>query len=219
VPGIERVRFTSPHPKDFPLPLLEAVVSHPHICKQIHLPLQSGSDRILGLMNRTYTIHEYRALVDRIRTLGSDIVLSTDIICGFSGESEEDFAETYRLVEEMRFHSAFIFKYSERKNTIAARKFSDDVSEAVKTERVTRLFDLQRNISYGRNREYLKTVLPILVEGDAKRSAAQGMGKSDGNITVIWDKQAIPSQPGNLLSLAIYDASSTTLYAEPPPVH
>lgn len=118
----------------------------------------------------------------------------------------------------MRFHSAFIFKYSERKNTIAARKFPDDVSEAVKTERVTRLFDLQRNISYGRNREYLKAVLPILVEGDAKRSAAQGMGKSDGNITVIWDKQAVPSQPGDLLSLAIYDASSTTLYAEPPPV-
>ena len=177
VPGIERVRFTSPHPKDFPLSLLEAVVSHPNICKQIHLPLQSGSDRMLGLMNRTYTNKEYRVLVDRIRTLRSDIVLSTDIICGFCGESDAEFAETYRLVEETRFHSAFIFKYSERKNTIAARKFSDDVSEPVKTERVTRLFDLQRGISYERNREYLKTTVPVLVEGDAKRSAAQGMGK------------------------------------------
>jgi tRNA-2-methylthio-N6-dimethylallyladenosine synthase len=219
VPGIERVRFTSPHPKDFPLALLEAVVSHPNICKQVHLPLQSGSDRILSLMNRTYSNTEYRALVDRIRTLRSDIVISTDIICGFCGESDADFDETYRLVEETRFHSAFIFKYSERKNTIAARKFSDDVSETVKTERVTRLFDLQRSISYERNREYLKTIVPVLVEGDAKRSAAQGMGKSDGNITVIWDKRAIPSQPGNMVSLAIYDASSTTLYAERPPLN
>src|SRR6476660_5821968 len=219
VPGIERVRFTSPHPKDFPLSLLEAVASHPNICKQIHLPLQSGSDRILGLMNRTYTNKEYRALVDRIRTLRSDIVLSTDVICGFCGESNDEFADTYRLVEELRFHSAFIFKYSERKHTIAARKFPDDVSESIKTERVTRLFDLQRNISYERNREYLKTTVPILVEGNAKRSAEQGMGKSDGNITVIWDKRAISSQPGDIVSLAIYDASSTTLYAEPPPVH
>ncbi|MDH4187240.1 MAG: tRNA (N6-isopentenyl adenosine(37)-C2)-methylthiotransferase MiaB [Nitrospira sp.] len=217
VPGIERVRFTSPHPKDFPLPLLEAVVAHPRICKQIHLPVQSGSDRILSMMNRTYTIQEYRALVDRIRAMRSDIVLSTDVICGFSGETDEDFDATYRLVEDIRFHSAFIFKYSERKNTIAARKFSDDVSDQVKTERVTRLFDLQRNISYERNKEYLNMTIPILVEGDAKRSAAQGMGKSDGNITVIWDKEKIPSQPGNLLSLAIYDASSTTLYAGLPP--
>jgi len=218
VPGIRRVRFTSPHPKDFPLSLLEAVAAHPNICKQIHLPLQSGSDRILSMMNRTYTNKEYRALVDCIRTIRSDIVLSTDIICGFCGESDAEFAETYRLVEETRFHSAFIFKYSERKNTIAARKFSDDVSETVKTERVIRLFDLQRNISFERNREYLKTTVSVLVEGDAKRSAAQGMGKSDGNITVIWDKRAISSQPGDLVSLTIYDASSTTLYAECPPV-
>jgi tRNA-2-methylthio-N6-dimethylallyladenosine synthase len=216
VPGIERVRFTSPHPKDFPLSLLDAVVSHPNICKQIHLPLQSGSDRILGLMNRTYTTKEYRALVDRIRTLRSDIVLSTDVICGFCGESDAEFAETCRLIEDIRFHSAFIFKYSERKNTVAARKFLDDISEPVKTERVTRLFDLQRNISYERNREYLKSIVPVLVEGDAKRSATQGMGKSDGNITVIWEKSAVPSQPGDLVPLAIYDASSTTLYAERP---
>jgi tRNA-2-methylthio-N6-dimethylallyladenosine synthase len=218
VPRIERVRFTSPHPKDFPLSLLEAVASHPNICKQIHLPLQSGSDRMLSLMNRTYSNQEYRALVDRIRTLRPDIVLSTDIICGFCGESERDFADTYRLVEELRFHSAFIFKYSERKNTIAARKFSDDVAEPVKTERVMRLFDLQRTISYERNREYLQRAVPVLVEGNAKRSAAQGMGKSDGNITVIWDKGAIASQPGDMISLAIYDASSTTLYGERPPI-
>jgi len=219
VPGIKRVRFTSPHPKDFPLSLLEAVVSHPNICKQIHLPLQSGSDRMLGLMNRTYTNKEYRTLVDRIRNLRSDIVLSTDIICGFCGERDEDFAETYRLVEEARFHSAFIFKYSERKNTIAERKFSDDVSEPVKTERVTRLFDLQRNISHERNREYIDTAVSVLVEGDAKRSSGQGMGKTDGNITVVWDKRAIASQPGDMISLTIYDASSTTLYAERPPAH
>src|ERR1044072_9381403 len=170
-------------------------------------------------MNRTYTNKEYLPLVDRIRTLRSDIVLSTDIICGFSGESDAEFAETYRLGEELRFHSAFIFKYSERKHTIAARKFPDDVSEPIKTERVTRLFDLQRSISYERNREYLKTTIPGLVEGDAKRSAAQGMGKSDDNFTVIWDKYAVSSRPGDMVSLSIFDASSTTLYAGHPTAH
>ena len=216
VPGIKRVRFTSPHPKDFPPSLLEAVVSHPNICKHIHLPMQSGSDRMLNLMNRTYTNQEYRALVNRIRALRPDIVLTTDIICGFCGESDEEFAETFRLVEETRFHSAYIFKYSERKNTIAARKYSDDVPDPVKTERVMRLFDLQRKISYERNREYLKKTISVLVEGDAKRSAAQCMGKSDGNITVIWNKRELSSQPGDMVSLTIYDASSTTLYAKPP---
>ena len=170
VPGIDRVRFTSPHPKDFPPALLDAVAGHPHICKHIHLPLQAGSDRILDLMNRTYTSREYRGLVDRIRSMRSDIVLTTDIICGFSSETDVEFDETRQLIEDLRFHAAYIFKYSERKHTIAARKFPDDVSETVKTERVTRLFELQRRISLERNREYLGMTLPVLVDGDAKRS-------------------------------------------------
>jgi tRNA-2-methylthio-N6-dimethylallyladenosine synthase len=214
-PGIERVRFTSPHPKDFPDPLLEAVASHPKICKHIHLPLQSGNDRILAMMNRTYTRHEYLELVERIRSKNPDIVLTTDIIAGFCSETNDEFADTYRLLEEVRYHSAFIFLYSERTNTIAARKFHDDVPQQIKSQRVTSLVELQRHISTERNREYLGSTLPVLVEGNAKKSALQGMGKTDGNITVIWDKTAIPSQPGDLVTCSIYDASASTLYANP----
>ena len=215
VPGIERVRFTSPHPKDFPPSLLEAVVFHPKICKHIHLPLQSGNDRILSMMNRTYATRDYLALVDRIRSMNPDIVLTTDIIAGFCSETDAEFADTYRLLEEVRYHSAFIFVYSERKHTIAGRKFPDDVPQQVKSERVTALVDLQRRISTERNREYLGAILPVLVEGDAKKSRMQAMGKTDGNITVIWDKAVLPSQPGQTVSLSIYDASASTLYAKP----
>jgi tRNA-2-methylthio-N6-dimethylallyladenosine synthase len=217
VPGIERVRFTSPHPKDFPPALLEAVAGHPHVCKHIHLPMQSGSDRILGLMNRSYTNRDYRALVDRIRALRSDIVLTTDIISGFCSETDVEFTETYKLTEEIRFHNAFIFKYSERKHTIAARKFIDDIPEPVKAERVTRLVDLQRRISHEQNRAYIGTTLTVLVEGSSKRSDSQSMGKTDGNITVVWEKALLPCQPGDLVAVPVRDASASTLFAHTRP--
>lgn len=213
IPGIERVRFTSPHPKDFPPPLLEAVVCHPKICKHIHLPAQSGNDRILGMMNRTYSRREYLALVERIRSMNSRMVLTTDIIAGFCSETDEEFADTYRLLEEVRYHSAFIFVYSERTNTIAARKFPDDVPREVKSRRVTTLVELQRRISTERNREYLGETLPVLVEGDAKKSSLQAMGKSDGNVTVIWNKADLACRPGDLVACSIADASASTLYA------
>jgi tRNA-2-methylthio-N6-dimethylallyladenosine synthase len=213
VPGIERVRFTSPHPKDFPTSLLEAVAFHPRICKHIHLPSQSGNDRILDMMNRTYTRREYLLLVDRIRSMNPDIVLTTDIIAGFCSETDAEFSDTYRLIEEVRYHSAFIFLYSERTNTIAARKFLDDVPTQVKSQRVTALVELQRRISTERNREYVGATLSVLVEGDAKKSPLQAMGKTDGNITVVWNKLALPSQPGQLVTREIYDASASTLYA------
>jgi tRNA-2-methylthio-N6-dimethylallyladenosine synthase len=213
IPGIDRVRFTSPHPKDFPPALLEAVVFHPKICKHIHLPAQSGNDRILGLMNRTYTRHEYLGLVERIRSMNSRIVLTTDIIAGFCSETEEEFQDTYRLLAEVRYHSAFIFLYSERNNTIAARKYADNVQPTIKSQRVTALVELQRRISTERNREYLGQMLSVLVEGDAKKSPLQAMGKSDGNITVIWNKSDVPCRPGQMVTCSIYDASASTLYA------
>ena len=216
VPGIERVRFTSPHPKDFPPALLEAVAFHPKICKHIHLPVQSGNDRILNLMNRSYTRREYLTLVEQIRSINPDIVLTTDIIAGFCTETEGEFADTYRLLEEVRYHSAFIFVYSERANTIAARKFPDDVAPEVKSQRVTALVEMQRRISSERNREYINRTLPVLVEGDAKKSRLQAMGKTDGHITVIWNKCELPSRPGQVVSCSIYDASASTLYAKAP---
>ena len=212
--GIERVRFTSPHPKDFPPALIEAIATHPRICKHIHLPLQSGSDRILELMGRTYTGAEYLALVDRIRCAIPDIVLTTDIICGFCSESDDDFQATFRLVEQAQLDSAYIFKYSERKNTIAARKYADDVPDQVKGRRVSQLVDMQRAITADRNRRYIGKEIAILVEGDATRSSSQGMGKTDGNITVVWDKSTGHPDPGAMVRKHIFDASAATLYGK-----
>ena len=210
--GILRVRFTSPHPKDFPPALIDAIAAHPRICKHIHLPLQSGSDRILDRMGRTYSAGEYLALVQDIRQAIPNIVLTTDIICGFCSETNEDFQHTQRVVEQARLDSAFIFKYSERKNTIAARKYPDDVPDPVKGARVATLVDIQRQITLERNREYIGKTVEILIERDATRSSTQGMGKTDGNITVVWDKDATLFTPGTLITKHIVNASAATLY-------
>jgi len=212
--GIERVRFTSPHPKDFPPPLIEAIASHPQICKHIHLPLQAGNDRILELMGRNYTGAEYLALVDRIRASIPNIVLTTDIICGFCSETDAEFRDTCRIVEQVQFDSAYTFKYSERKHTIAARKYADDVPDQVKGQRVSKLVDIQRAITAERNRRYIGRDLEILIEGDATRSPAQGMGKTDGNITVVWGKDTGHGEPGSLITKHIADASAATLYGK-----
>ncbi len=211
VPGLARVRFTSPHPKDFPPDLLDAVAGHPKISKHIHLPVQSGSDRILQRMDRTYTRGEYLALVEDIRRRGN-IALTTDVIAGFCGETDRDFTDTVRLMEDVAYHAAFIFKYSERKHTIAARQYPDDVPEAVKSERVNRLVELQRGISLGKNRDLIGTSADVLVEGDAKKSAAQWMGRTDGNTTVVWDKSDPRTIPGAVVLIRIVDASAATLY-------
>ena len=213
VPGIERVRFTSPHPKDFPVPLLEAIAHHPRICKHIHLPLQAGNDRILSLMDRTYTRREYLDLVERIRTAHRGIALTTDLICGFCSESEVEFQDTLSTVEAVRFHAAFIFKYSERKNTIAARKYLDDVPEQVKGDRVSRLVEVQRRISLALNQSRIGQIVSVLVEGDAKKSSSQWMGKTDDNLTVVWDKaQAIDTAPGQVRTISIEGATAATLF-------
>jgi tRNA-2-methylthio-N6-dimethylallyladenosine synthase len=213
VPGIKRVRFTSPHPKDFPVPLLEAIAHHPRICKHIHLPLQAGNDRILSLMDRTYTRREYLDLVERIRMAHRGIALTTDLICGFCSESEVEFQDTLSTVEAVRFHAAFIFKYSERKNTIAARKYLDDVPEQVKGDRVSRLVEVQRRISLALNQSRIGQIVSVLVEGDAKKSSSQWMGKTDDNLTVVWDKaQAINTAPGQVRTISIEGATAATLF-------
>lgn len=211
VPGVQRVRFTSPHPKDFPIALLDAVAGHPNICKHIHLPLQSGNDRILELMNRTYSRKDYLDLAAQIRRRHSGIALTTDIICGFSSETEEEFLDTYRVVQEVDYHSAYIFKYSERKNTIAARKFPDDIPEEVKGERVSRLVDLQRPITARINRDLIGQTIPVMVENNSKRSAEQWMGRTDTNITVIWNKSDAPASLGDIHPITVLDASAAVL--------
>jgi len=217
VPGLERVRFTSPHPKDFPPALLDAVAGHPKICKHIHLPLQSGNDRILDLMGRSYTRKDYLGLVDEIRRRNPEIALTTDIICGFCSETEEEFLNTFRIVQDVGFHAAFVFKYSERQHTIAARKYPDDVPDAAKSDRVTRLVDMQTGIALRKNQEMIGRTVVALVEGDAKRSAGQWMGKADHSVTVVWEKNGSRAKPGDLIPISVTRASVTTLFGDEVP--
>jgi len=211
VPGIQRVRFMSPHPKDFPPALFEAVAEHPAICKTIHLPLQSANDRILERMGRCYTRREYLKLVETIRKKGP-IVLTTDLICGFCGETDEEFQDTYRLVQEVGYQAAFVFKYSERKHTIAARKYADDVPEQVKGYRTNQIVELQKEISLSKNKELIGTMVEVMLEGDSKKSEHQWMGHSDHNVTVVWPKDDVTRRPGDLVPVLVLDASPSTLY-------
>ncbi len=211
VPGIQRVRFTSPHPKDFPPALLEAVAQHPIICNQIHLPLQSGNDRMLERMGRGYTRKEYLKLVEAIRSKGP-LVLTTDLICGFCGETDEEFQDTYDLMKEMEYQAAFVFKYSERKHTIAARKYPDDVPEQVKGYRTNQLIELQKEISLQKNQALIGTEVDVMIEGDAKKSDRQWMGHTEANVTVVWPKGDLMRSPGDFASVFIQDATPSTLY-------
>ncbi len=211
VPGLQRVRFTSPHPKDFPPALLEAVAQHPIICNQIHLPLQSANDRMLDRMGRGYTRREYLTLVEAVLKKGP-IVLTTDLICGFCGETDEEFQETYDLVKEMKYQAAFTFKYSERKHTIAARKYPDDIPEKIKGFRTNEIIELQKEISLQKNQDLIGSQVEVMIEGDSKKSDQQWMGHTESNVTVVWPKNGHPGLPGDLVSISIQDATPSTLY-------
>jgi tRNA-2-methylthio-N6-dimethylallyladenosine synthase len=210
VPGIERVRFTSPHPKDFPRRLLQAMARNPKICKHIHLPMQSGSDVVLDRMRRTYTRDEYLDLVEEIRGTIPGVSLSTDVIAGFPGESEEDFAATLTAMEQVEFDSAFIFKYSERRGTIAARKYPDDVSEAEKSTRVVRLNVLQKAAARRRNLAWVGRIIPVLLEGPSRKSAQDAFGRADGNQGVVFPWLAT-SRPGDIVPVEVISVSAHTL--------
>jgi len=209
VDGIQRVRFTSPHPKDFPRQLLHAIASHPKLCKQIHLPLQSGNDRILEMMRRTYTQREFLDLVAEIRATIPGVCLSTDVICGFPSETEAEFADTVRVMEAVEFDSAFLFKYSERKNTIAHRKYPDDVPEEAKTARIVRLNELQKAASLRRNRAYAGRTLEVLIEGPSRKSPDDVLGRDDGNHGVVLPRGDL--QPGDCVPVEILGVSAHTL--------
>ncbi|MFQ5587864.1 MAG: tRNA (N6-isopentenyl adenosine(37)-C2)-methylthiotransferase MiaB [Nitrospiria bacterium] len=209
VPGIRRVRFTSPHPKDFPEPLLEAIAAHPRICSHIHLPLQSGSDRILDLMNRTYTQVEFIVLAEKIRRIIPNVAITTDIITGFPTETDADHRATLETLEAVGFDSAYIFKYSERKGTIASKKFPDDVPPETKTARIVVLFDLQHAISLKKNRARIGITLPVMIEGESDKRPGFQMGKSESGMTVLFPET--PHPPGDIIPVEITDAATATL--------
>ncbi|MFQ5709689.1 MAG: tRNA (N6-isopentenyl adenosine(37)-C2)-methylthiotransferase MiaB [bacterium] len=210
VDGIERIRFTSPHPKDFPEKLLHVIAKNPKICSHIHLPLQSGNDRILELMARTYTRQSFLDLVDKIRDTIPGVTLTTDAIVGFCSESDAEFEDTVEVMEEVEFDSAFIFKYSDRENTIAHRKYPDDVTAAKKTERIVQLNELQRSISLKKNRSAIGASFEVLVEGPSKKNPAEWMGRTEGNKIVVFPNDRF--RPGELVQVEIQNATANTLF-------
>jgi|SRR5579884_2067319 len=207
VEGIERIRFTSPHPKDFREPVIRALAECEAVCEQVHLPLQSGSSRILKAMRRTYTRERYLALAERLRDAVPDLALGTDIIVGFPGETEDDFRQTLEVVEEVRYDSAFTFVYSPRAGTEAAA-MPDQVPHEVKIERMERLVELTQRIARERNQERVGRIEEVLVEGPSRTDPALLRGRTRRNTTVNF---AGAAAPGELVDVRIDSASSTTL--------
>jgi tRNA-2-methylthio-N6-dimethylallyladenosine synthase len=207
VPGIERIRFTSPHPKDFRAPVVAAMAECAAVCEHTHLPLQSGSSRLLKAMRRTYDRTRYTRLVQRLRDAVPDLALTTDIIVGFPGETEADFEETLAVVEEVRYDGAFTFIFSPRRGTEAA-SMPAHVPDEVKHARLERLVDVVQRIAHERNRERVGRVEEVLVEGPSRTDPALLRGRTRRNTTVNFRGTA---RPGDLVDVRIEGATSTTL--------
>jgi tRNA-2-methylthio-N6-dimethylallyladenosine synthase len=184
VDGIDRIRFASPHPRHFDERFLAAMGRLPKICRHLHLPVQSGSTRVLEMMRRRYSRESYLALVDRIRTTLPDVALSTDMIVGFPGETDEDFVQTLSLTEAVGYHSMFSFKYSARPNTLADKRYADDVTEEEKTRRIVALQALQREIQGGLNARLVGQTVDILVDAASRRRDTELSGRTSGNVVV-----------------------------------
>ena len=207
VDGIERIRFTSPHPKDFRAPVIAAMAECASVCEHAHLPLQSGSTRILKAMRRTYSRERYLRLAAELRGAIPDLALTTDIIVGFPGETESEFLETVSAVEEVGYDGAFTFVYSPRQGTEAAT-MPDQVPEEVKRERIERLIDVVQGVAAARNRNRVGGVEEVLAEGPSRTDAAILRGRTRRNTTVNFTGSA---SAGELVGVRIESASSTTL--------
>ena len=207
-----RIRFTTSHPKDMSDETLHVIAEMPNVCKHIHLPVQSGSDRILKLMNRKYTRQWYLDRVKAIRTIIPDCGLSTDIFVGYHSETEEDHQLSLSLMREVGYDSAFMFKYSERPGTYASKHLPDDVPEEVKIRRLNELIALQTDISARQNKKDEGKVFDVLIEGFSKRSHEQLMGRTEQNKAVIMPKAG--RHIGETVSVRITGSTSATLFSE-----
>jgi len=207
VDGIERIRFTSPHPKDFREPVIAAIAECETVCEHVHLPLQSGSSRILKAMRRTYTRERYLALVERMRTTIPDVAFGTDIIVGFPGETERDFEETLDVVEEVGFDSAFTFVYSPRQGTEAA-SMSGQVPHELKIERLERLVELTQRLAHERNAGRVGRIEEVLVGGPPRTDPSLPRGRTRRNTTVNFTGDAAA---GEIVPVLVESATSTTL--------
>ncbi len=211
IPGI-RIRFTTSHPKDMSEETIIVISKYPNLCKHIHLPVQSGSSRILKLMNRKYTREWYLERIALIRKHIPDCGISTDMFTGFHSETEEDHQETLSLMREVGYDSAFMFKYSERKGTYASKNLPDDVPEEVKLRRLQEMIDLQMELSLQSNKNDIGKEFEVLVEGYSKRSREQLSGRTSQNKVVLFDNQG--QKVGDLVRVNIKDASPITLFGD-----
>ena len=207
-----RIRFSTSHPKDMGDETLRVIAEEPNVCRHIHLPVQSGSNRILKLMNRKYTREWYLERVAAIRRIVPDCGLSTDIFAGYCSETEDDHALSLSLMRECGYDSAFMFKYSERPGTYAAQHLADDVPEEVKVRRLEELIALQNELSAESNRRCIGRTYEVLIEGTSKRSREQLFGRTEQNKVVVFDRGTL--RPGQYATVRITDASSATLKGE-----
>ncbi|MDZ7260798.1 MAG: tRNA (N6-isopentenyl adenosine(37)-C2)-methylthiotransferase MiaB [candidate division KSB1 bacterium] len=212
VPGITRVRFATSHPKDLSVKLLETIAESQTICPHIHLPVQSGSDTILRLMNRHYTRDYYLQLLEKARELIREVSVTTDIIVGFPGETEQDFQDTLTLVQQARFDNAFTFKYSPREGTQAAQ-YEETVTEEEKLSRLETLNKLQKKITLEINKKLVGKKVKVLVEGPSKKSQEQYQGRTDTNKIVVFPKRK--EAIGSIIELKIVAAEGHTLFGQP----
>lgn len=209
-----RVRFSTSHPKDLSDGVLETMRRYPNICRAIHLPAQSGSTRMLELMNRKYTREWYLGRIAAIRSYLPDCAISTDLIAGFCTETDADHSDTISLMREVGYEFAFMFKYSERPNTKAARHWPDDVDDAVKTARLTEIINLQNELSLASNRRDVGKRFEVLIEGESKRSGEQLFGRTSQNKVVVFDRKDF--RVGDYVDVEIADCSSATLIGRDP---
>lgn len=204
-----RIRFTTSHPKDMSDATLEVIAKYPNVCKFIHLPVQSGSNAVLKAMNRKYTREWYLDRIAAIRRIVPDAAIGTDVFCGFHGETLDDHAQTLSLMREVGFDSAFMFKYSERPGTFAAKHLPDNIAEEEKVRRLNEIIALQLELSLESNRRDVGKTFEVLVEGRSKRSAADMCGRTSQNKLVVFPKES--AKTGDLVLVRIDDASAATL--------
>ena len=211
IPGLKRIRYTSPHPQDISDDLLYTMSDHENICNYVHLPLQAGSNRILKRMNRTYSKEHFLALAEKIKNILPNVGISTDIIVGFPGETDNDFKETLHVMDEIKFDSAFNFKYSPRRGTKAS-EYDDQIPEVVKQDRLQQVIDIQKKHTLERNLDLVGTIQNVLVEKESKLSNHQWAGRTDSNKWVIFDKK--DAKVKDMIPVQISKARGITLHGQ-----
>ncbi len=206
-----RVRFSTSHPKDITRDVLLAMTKYKNICRHIHLPVQSGSNRILQLMNRTYTREWYKAKMDEIKNIIPGCGISSDIIAGFCSETEADHQETLDIMAYSKYHMSYMYFYSERPGTLAAKRFADDVPEEVKKRRLTEIVDLQYKLSLQSNQEDIGKVFEVLIEGESKKNKDEWMGRNSQNKVLVFPKENNGLQKGDYAFVKVLHCTKATL--------